>query len=447
MARRIIGRTKQGRDIAAWMVKANPEVWDVVAWAGDHDWIDGWRLADSYRVPMMKAGDLCFLWVTGPANADYEPGVWAAGVVTGGAAEDAGSGSLWVDSAEQAKRRPYIPLNLRILDDPIPRADLAADPRFESSEIIRQPQMGNPLIVTPDELAAIEDWSGDLGDFLNDLPDLEQAVEEELRTPDSESAQSWGDGYRDMLYAFADAGLVAPPVPEALRPQLRRLGPWLWATRDIDPFAMYMFDEYIEEAIAAATADYVAISHAGHGINSYGLNYHLVCGAVALFTQDGWGGGYMNPVLSRADIATTFSRVYELLRSLPEDPLTQEPPRVLLAWSGFRMVCSATMQMSPSATATWVDVEDQESLFELGSYYVGLLPAAIAERRRTADWLQENMSERDARRAGAAAESAAGAEPTEAAGALAALEWEASYLDAVIAETQRINREKQERRR
>lgn len=387
MARRNIGRTKQGREIAAWMVKANPEIWDVVAWAEDHDWIDGWRLADSYRVPMMRAGDLCFLWVTGPASARYEPGLWAVGMVTGDAAEDAGGGSLWVDSGEQAKRRPYIPLNLRILEDPIRRADLASDPRFESSEIIRQPQMGNPLIVTPGELAAIEDSIDDLDGFLNDLPDLEQAVGEELRTPDSESAQSWGDGYRDMLYAFADAGLVAPPVPEALRSQLRRLRPWLWSTREIDPFAMYMFGEYIEEAFAGGTADYVAISHAGHGINSYGLNYHLVYGQVALFTQDGWGGGYMNPVQPRVDVGTTFSRVYELLASLPEDPRTDVPPRLFLTWSGFRMVCSAAMQMEPTAPITWVDVDDQESLFHLGSHYVGLLPAANAERGRMADRL------------------------------------------------------------
>jgi hypothetical protein len=210
---------------------------------------------------------------------------------------------------------------------------------------------------------------------------------------------------------------------------------------------MYMFGEYIEEAIAGETADYVAISHAGHGINSYGLNYHLVYRQVALFTQDGWGGGYMNPVLSRVDVAATFSRVYELLGCLPEDAVTEVPPRVFLAWSGFRTVCSATMQIDPGAPVGWTDAEDQDALFDLGTHYVGLLPAAIAERRRTADRLQENMSERDARRARGAVESAAGAEPAAADGALAALEWEASYLDAVIAEMQRINREKQKRGR
>jgi hypothetical protein len=376
MAKRIIGRTKQGREIAAWMLKANPDVWDIIGWAADHDWIDGWRLVDSYRVPMMKPGDLCFLWVTGAAGADYEPGLWASGIVTGDAAEHTGGGSLWVDSVEQGKRRPYIPLNLRILDEPIARTDLASDPRFESAEIIRQPQMGNPLVVTPEELDAIEERIGDLDSLLNDLPNLERAVEDELRTPDLESAESWGDGYRDMLYAFADAGLVAPPVPESLRPELRRLGPWNWSTREIDPFAMYMFGKYIEEAIAGRNADYIAVSHSGHGINSYGLNYHLVHGPVALFTQDGWGGGYMDPVLSRVDLATTFSRVYEFIGSLPEDAVTESPPRVFLAWSSFRMVCSGAMQVHPGAEVEWTDLDDQQALFDLCMRYVGSPPSS-----------------------------------------------------------------------
>ena len=52
----------------------------------------------------------------------------------------------------------------------------------------------------------------------------------------------WGDGYRDMLYTFADSGLVAPPIPQQLRSGLEQIAPWCWSTRDIDPMAMYMSD-------------------------------------------------------------------------------------------------------------------------------------------------------------------------------------------------------------
>ena len=53
-----------------------------------------------------------------------------------------------------------------------------------------------------------------------------------------------------------------------------------------------MFDTYPLEAVTGPVDDYVAVSHAGHGINSYGLNYHLVFGWIAVFVQVGWGGAY-----------------------------------------------------------------------------------------------------------------------------------------------------------
>lgn len=444
MVRRIIGRTKHGKDIAAWMLKANPGVWDVVAWASDHDWIDSWRLAHSYRVPMMKPGDLCFLWVTGPANSDYEPGLWAAGIVTGDAADDTGGGSMWVDSVEKGKRRPYIPLNLRILEQPIARADIGSDPRFGSSEIIRQPQMGNPLVVSSDELLAIEDRIDGLDRLVNELADLDRAREEAPRTPDFETAESWGDGYRDMLYAFANAGLTAPPVPEPLRPRLQRLGPWSWSTRQIDPFAMYMFDEYIDEAIVGRIVDYVAVSHAGHGFNSYGLNYHLVHGSLGIFTQDGWGGAYMNPVLSRVQVATTFSRVHEFIEGSPQYAILDAPPRVILAWSRFRMVCSGALQVNAGAEVEWVNLDGQEALFALGAHLVGLLPAARADRRSLADRLIGSLSEHGADHARSAAAAVAGNQPSASGDSIEMWEWEAAYLDALIAEMQRINGESRE---
>ena len=39
---------------------------------------------------------------------------------------------------------------------------------------------------------------------------------------------------------------------------------------------MYLFDDYLNEVLTEKTPDYVALSHAGHGVNSYALNYQLV---------------------------------------------------------------------------------------------------------------------------------------------------------------------------
>ena len=98
--------------------------------------------------------------------------------------------------------------------------------------------------------------------------------------------------YEGMLATFRSAGLPEPPIPEAFRAELRRVEDWCWATRPIDPMEMYMFREYPAEVLSVDVPDYVAVSHAGHGVNSFAVSLHLVYGSLALFTQTLWGGVY-----------------------------------------------------------------------------------------------------------------------------------------------------------
>ena len=42
---------------------------------------------------------------------------------------------------------------------------------------------------------------------------------------------------------------------------------WCFATRKVDAMRMYLFDDYINEVLTKKTPDYVAFSHAGHGVN------------------------------------------------------------------------------------------------------------------------------------------------------------------------------------
>ena len=86
-----------------------------------------------------------------------------------------------------------------------------------------------------------------------------------------------------MRQVFEGAGLSAPPVPPDLEPRVRRRGDWLYATRRIDPMAMYMFLDHVTEAMSRRVGDYMAVCHAGHGVNSYCVNYHLVWGPVAIY--------------------------------------------------------------------------------------------------------------------------------------------------------------------
>ena len=89
--------------------------------------------------------------------------------------------------------------------------------------------------------------------------------------------------------------------------------------------AMYFFDQYITEAMTDCPADYVAVSHAGHGANSYAINYNLVEGPLAVFTQIGWGGIYDDPEKSARDVNELFSRNWMERTATGQSGLSSEP--------------------------------------------------------------------------------------------------------------------------
>lgn len=142
----------------------------------------------------------------------------------------------------------------------------------------------------------------------------------------------------DLRRLFKSAGLIAPPVPAALEPRLRERQRWAFATREIDPMAMYMFDRYLLEAIAEPVEDYVAVSHAGHGANSYGLNYHLVYGPIGIFAQAGWGGAYTDAGESAVDVRRQLTQCADLIATAETsfDRLPAAPARLIVAESTFR---------------------------------------------------------------------------------------------------------------
>ncbi|XVQ08982.1 hypothetical protein ACQP1W_41580 [Spirillospora sp. CA-255316] len=147
-------------------------------------------------------------------------------------------------------------------------------------------------------------------------------------------------GIDEMRRVFREAGLGTPPVPEEMGSLVEKRERWAFATRDIDPMGMYMFLDHILEVLSGPVEDYMAVSHAGHGVNSYAVNYHLVMGPVAVFAQTGWGGVYMDAKKSAADVRTMLSRCGELLDALQElneaQPRRRYDGRLLVAQSTFR---------------------------------------------------------------------------------------------------------------
>lgn len=148
-----------------------------------------------------------------------------------------------------------------------------------------------------------------------------------------------GDGWGDLLLQFGDAILPAPPIPLRLRSELKRRGPWCWSTVPVDRMAMYLLEPAVSKR--HISAEYAAVSHAGHGLNSYGLNVYVVTESLAAFIQLSWGGVYSDRQESHARIARAFLLLSELLEGAENtDPKT----RPALVYSDFRGVASLSRQ-------------------------------------------------------------------------------------------------------
>jgi hypothetical protein len=191
-------------------------------------------------------------------------------------------------------------------------------------------------------------------------------------------------GHQDLIATLDSAGLELPPIPPRLEPRLARWSDWVWATRPVDPQQMYMFRTYVDELVREPVDDYGALALAGHGINSYGLTFQLVCGPLALFVQHAWGGAYTDHELAAQQIADTYGRaraLVELVERRASRALTQ---RVVVLYSDFRGNCAHARTRCPPdpvgsppwehrgplsgmgwfpASLAWTHHDDPEALF------------------------------------------------------------------------------------
>ena len=133
-------------DVACWLVKTSLPPGELV-----HGWLPGEeRLLDrcvraSYRLELMDAGQPCVLWLSGRDR----PGVHAVGVLAGDVADGPGG--------------PAVPLRLRLLDQPLPRSELVADPDFHDAEVVRMPAGSNPSWLSAGQFSAVLSRTGATG--------------------------------------------------------------------------------------------------------------------------------------------------------------------------------------------------------------------------------------------------------------------------------------------
>ncbi|MFV2106093.1 EVE domain-containing protein [Micromonospora sp. LOL_015] len=132
---------KAGR-VAQWVLQCNPERWRIHDFFASGQELGYWSI--TRYASEVASGDRFALWVSGK-NA----GVVGLGEVVGSPTEedpgDAADGVQWAVALGRGQRRWLLPITLtsNFVDDAVPKAELAADPQFADSAIIRQPVPGD----------------------------------------------------------------------------------------------------------------------------------------------------------------------------------------------------------------------------------------------------------------------------------------------------------------
>ncbi len=112
---------------------------------------------------------------------------------------------------------------------------------------------------------------------------------------------------------FQDEGLAFPTIPEQLAGQLTERGRGVFSTRPVD-MSPYNLQHYVDEVDRTQVEDYAVLSHSGHGVNSYAIQYYLVQGYLRMFLHLGWGGIYMDKKEDAATIRDCFSIADQIVR-------------------------------------------------------------------------------------------------------------------------------------
>jgi hypothetical protein len=133
---------------------------------------------------------------------------------------------------------------------------------------------------------------------------------------------------------FQDAGLAFPAIPEELAVQLKERDHWLFSTRQIDTWT-YDLWHYVDEARGLGVEDYAVLSHAGHGVNSYAIQYYLVHGFLQMFLHLGWGGAYMDAEATAARIRDCFSLADQVVKATQGMPGFRAGERLTVVGSDF----------------------------------------------------------------------------------------------------------------
>lgn len=150
-ARIITGQQRRPR---AWIFQANPKRYDIHT-ALRVEQMDMWNL--NQYASEVAAGDQVVIWICGA-----EAGIYALGTVTSDPEiqQDSSIGMKYWTSPQEGKRpkaRVWVRYSRVLLDRPLLKVYLEADPALWQLSILRQPR-GTNFSVRDEEWQALQEW-------------------------------------------------------------------------------------------------------------------------------------------------------------------------------------------------------------------------------------------------------------------------------------------------
>ncbi|SDE07168.1 EVE domain-containing protein [Auraticoccus monumenti] len=148
-----MARTVERDRLGAWLLKANPAVWDLRAFLNTGERrLTSWAVRPGYRSALMRPGDKVLFWVSGDGRDGLVRGLWGLGRLTAPVvpwAED--EHGYWHEAAGRAGVRARVELDVALLDEPVEHTELRMV-GVDDLEVQRQPFAANPSWVSREQL-------------------------------------------------------------------------------------------------------------------------------------------------------------------------------------------------------------------------------------------------------------------------------------------------------
>lgn len=146
------------------------------------------------------------------------------------------------------------------------------------------------------------------------------------------------DDITDLIHDKYDKRLLnVPPIANQFETRIRYFGGLSFGTQPLpSPIEDYLFRDILNY-LSGPIPDHYVVNHAGHGINSYSLNFRYALGDLAILAQVPYGGGYGNKESDSKRWNECVERVGDIMILNPENRKEGIWRRkYLLLYSNFR---------------------------------------------------------------------------------------------------------------